>query len=57
MKVEDDETRDYVEDELDELQHGKLERYRVDLARALEGSQTTRATGSSTTRPRGRVTG
>ena len=56
-KVEDDETREYVEAELDELQHGKRECYRVDLARALEGSQTTRTTGSWTTRSRGRATG
>ena len=56
-KVEDDETREYVEAELDELQHGKRECYRADLARALEGSQTTRSTGSWTTRPRGHVAG
>ena len=58
VEIEDDETRDYFEDELSELQHGKLECYRVDLARALETDwRATRGTGSSTARSRGRVTG
>ena len=47
IEVEDDETRDYVEDELDELQHGKLERYRIHLAEALEnGGHASRGSGS-----------
>ena len=59
IQVEDDETRDYFEDELSELQHGKLERNRYDLARALEtgGQAHSHGTGSSTTRSRRGVTG
>ena len=50
LEIEDDETREYVEDELDELQLGKQECFRIHLAQALEtGGRGVRGVGSTTT--------